>query len=124
MGCSTEGCEGLDCLQLSRNRIQIFKKLLSVVLPKVYFLLSLLDILWIVYTHFPAVNMLFEERLHSIECRIVFEHLFRCSMCKSHGMLAPILPLVLMVQDHRSWCASLSEKKNLYEISMLTASVA
>ena len=39
--------------------------------------------------------MLFEERLHSIECRIVFKHLFRCSMCKSHGMLAPILPLSL-----------------------------
>ena len=41
-----------------------------------------------------------------------------------NGMLAPTLFLVLMVQDHRSWCASLSEKKKLYDRSKLTASLA
>jgi len=50
----------------------------------------------------PADLMLFGFVFEPRFAIMVFNHLLRCSMCKSHGILWPTLPIVLMVLLHFS----------------------
>ena len=42
-------------------------------------------------------------------CKTPFRRRFRCSWCRSHGILHPVLPCVLTYRDYSNWPAFLGE---------------